>query len=50
MDTSGDSGNISYSFLPTGDTCDNCNSTNNVQRFDGKDLCKSCRNQWAEIR
>jgi len=38
------------SVLPSGDTCEKCNSTNGVQKFDGKNLCKSCRNQWASMQ
>lgn len=46
----GDSSRGTLSVLPSGDTCENCNSTNDVQKFDGKGLCKSCRNQWASMR
>jgi len=37
------------SVLPSGKTCENCNSTNDVQKFDRKRLCKNCRNQWGSI-
>jgi formamidopyrimidine-DNA glycosylase len=50
QDEKGDDHRDTVVYLPQGDSCDKCGSTQSVQKFDGSYLCKDCRNQHAEMQ
>lgn len=50
MDDTNDGEKTFSLFRGDGENCEKCGSYDNVQTFDGSDLCETCRNEWAAMQ